>query len=75
MDYIIAFTEKDGSGLSEEYPWIHEVPFPDIEAAKDDVRWLEELGYTNVTLFGVPEDFYMEYIPWSYIKEHKIDFK
>lgn len=75
MDYIIAYNYEDGSGLSEEYPWIHEVPFPDIDIAKEHARDLVELGFTNVTLFGVPEDFYMEMIPWNFINEHKIDFK
>lgn len=74
MDYIIAYTETDGTGLDENHPWLHEVPFPGIESAKKDANFLVELGFTNVTLFEVPEDFYMEQIPWEYINKHKIEF-
>lgn len=76
MDYIIAYTEKNGKGLDENHPWLHEIPFPDdLDSAKEGVKWLSELGFENVTLFGVPSDFYMEMIPWDYINEHKIELE
>ena len=74
MNYILAYTEKDGKGFDENHPWLHDIPFPDdLNSAKEHAKSLVELGFTNVTLFEVSDDFYMEMIPWSYINEHKIE--
>ena len=76
MDYIIAYTDENGQGFDENLPWIREVPFPDdIENAKNEARYMVELGFTNVTLVEVDDNFYMENIPWDVINLlNKIEF-
>lgn len=75
MNYIIAYTDENGQGFDESHPWLRECPFPnDIEAAKNEARNLEECGFTNVTMFGVDDNFYMEMIPWEIITMLKVEF-
>ena len=75
MNYIIAYTDENNKGLDENYPWLRDVPFPDdLETAKSEVKYLEECGLTNVTLFAVDDNFYMEMIPWETINMLKVEF-
>ena len=76
MNYIIAYTDENGQGFDENLPWIREVPFKnDIEAAKNEARYMVGCGFTNVTLVEVDDNFYMECIPWDVINLlNKIEF-
>ena len=75
MDYIIAYTDENSQGFDENHPWLREVPFPnDIEAAKNEAKCLKECGFTNVTMFVVDDNFYMEMIPWEIINMLKVEF-
>lgn len=86
MDYRIAYKDQNGKGMSKEYPWNYEVPVRNLELAKQQAGHFSDLGYKDVELFGIPEDFYtetlgvskdfkMELIPWSFVKEHRIPWK
>ena len=70
IHYAVAYLYPDGSGFSDNEPWVNDV----FDTLEDAQKWAAEIrkeGYQNVTVFEMSGKEKESYF-WKYVEKHKI---